>query len=217
MEAAKPKAVKPENPAYINIQSQLASTTASLQSLETARRDLKHRVTEYAKRLETTPAVEPNYLDLVRDRENSSQKHREITSRLMEAQVSAELEVQRKGERFSLINPPELPEKPDRPNRLAIQLLGALLAVAGGLAAGVLADNLDRRIYTADQLGRAMRSIPLAVIPYVPSEGELAALGRRRAVVGIAGLVVAAGCAAVLHLTWVPLDVLWYTIWRKLG
>ncbi|MDP2381543.1 MAG: Wzz/FepE/Etk N-terminal domain-containing protein [Nitrospirota bacterium] len=213
----KPLTVKPENPAYINIQSQLASTTASLQSLEKARVDLKRRLEEYAKRVETTPTIEPEYLDLLRDRENSVRKYQEITSRLMEAQVSGELEVQRKGERFSLINPPELPEKPDRPNRLAILLLGAFLAIAGGVGTGVVADNVDRTIYTSDQLGRAMGMAPLGVIPYLPSEDEVVQLGRRRAVVGLAGLGVVVVGAVVLHLTWMPLDVLWYTIMRKLG
>lgn len=214
---AQPSIVKPENPAYINIQSQLASTTASLQSQETARVDLKRRMAVYAKRVETTPTVEPEYLDLVRDRENSVRKHQEITSRLMEAQVSGELEVQRKGERFSLINPPELPEKPDRPNRLAILLLGAFLAIAGGVGTGVAADNLDRRIYTADQLRHVMRAVPLAVIPYLPTESELVALGRRRAAVSLAGLGVVLAGAVVLHMAWMPLDVLWYVIMRKLG
>ncbi|MDP1949333.1 MAG: Wzz/FepE/Etk N-terminal domain-containing protein [Nitrospirota bacterium] len=213
----KPLTVKPENPAYINIQSQLASTTASLQSLEKARVDLKQRMAEYAKRVETTPTIEPEYLDLQRDRENSVRKYQEITSRLMEAQVSGELEVQRKGERFSLINPPELPEKPDRPNRMAILLLGAFLALAGGVGTGVVADNVDRTIHTSDQLGRAMGMLPLGVIPYLPSEDEVTQLGRRRAVVGLAGLGVLVVGAVVLHLTWMPLDVLWYTIMRKLG
>lgn len=213
----KPSTVKPENPAYINIQSQLASTTASLQSLETARVDLKRRMEEYAKRLEATPTVEPEYLDLVRDRENSVHKYQEITSRLMEAQVSGELEVQRKGERFSLINPPELPEKPDRPNRPAILLLGAFLAVAGGVGTGVVADNVDRTIHTAEQFARAMGTLPLGVIPYLPSEDEVAQVGRRRAAFGFAGFSILVVAAVVLHLTWMPLDVLWYTIMRKLG
>ena len=209
--------VKPENPAYINIQSQLASTSASLQSMETARIDLRRRMAEYAKRLETTPTVEPEYLDLVRDRENSVHRYQEITSRLMEAQVSGELEMQRKGERFSLINPPELPEKPDRPNRIVVLLMGAFLAVVGGLGTGVIADNIDRTVHTAEQLARVMGSIPLGVIPYLPSEDEIASLGRRRAAVGLAGFGAVAIGAIVLHLTWMPLDVLWFTIVRKLG
>jgi succinoglycan biosynthesis transport protein ExoP len=209
--------VKPENPAYINIQSQLASTTASLQSLETARVDLNRRMAEYAKRLETTPTIEPEYQDLVRDRENSVRKYQEITSRLMEAQVSAELEVQRKGERFSLINPPELPEKPDRPNRLAIILLGTFLAIVGGIGGGVAADNLDPTIYTADQLGRIMRVVPLVTVPYLPLEEEVMKLGRRRAAVGLAGLGLVAVGMLVVHLAWIPLDVLWFMIIRKLS
>ena len=217
LRSAKPSSVKPENPAYINIQSQLASTTASLQALEAARVDLKRRMTEFAKRLELTSTIEPEYQDLVRDRENSVHKYQEITSRLMEAQVSAELEVQRKGERFSLINPPELPEKPDRPNRMAILLLGAVFAVTGGVGAGVARDNMDRTIHTPEQLGRAMRSIPLGVIPYLPTEDEMVAFGRRRAALGVAGLGVILMGAVVLHLTWMPLDVLFYTLWRKLS
>lgn len=216
-QASKPSPVKPENPAYINIQSQLASTTASLQALEAARVDLKHRMADFARRLEVTSTIEPEYQDLVRDRENSVRKYQEITSRLMEAQVSAELEVQRKGERFSLINPPELPEKPDRPNRLAILLLGVFLAIAGGIGSGVVADNLDGTIYTADQLGRIMRTVPLVTIPYLPLEEEVMKLGRRRAAVGLAGLGVVVVGVLVVHLAWMPLDVLWFTILRKLG
>lgn len=209
--------VKPENPAYINIESQLASTKASLDALEKTRADLKRRMEEYARRLEMTPAVEPDYMDLLRDRENSMRKHMEITSRLMEAQVSAELEVQRKGERFSLINPPQLPEKPERPNRLAIMLLGAFLAVGGGIGAGVVVDNADRTIHTSEQFGRVLKGVPLAVIPYLPSDQELASLGRRRLVVGFVSLGVGILGAVVLHLAWKPLDVLWYALWRKFG
>ncbi len=215
--AAASVTVKPENPAYINIESQLASTNASLASLESTRSNVKRRMAEYMKRLEVTPSIEPEYLDLVRDRENSAHKHQEITSRLMEAQVSAELEVQRKGERFSLINPPELPEKPERPNRLAILFLGAFLAVGGGIGAGVATDNLDRTIHTPEQFGRALQGLTLAVIPYLPSHDEMVSLGRRRKLLGFASLGVVVVGVVVLHLAWMPLDVLWYTIWRKLG
>jgi uncharacterized protein involved in exopolysaccharide biosynthesis len=209
--------INPENPAYINIDSQLASTKASLQAMETARSELKRRMAEYAKRLESTPTIEPEYLDLIRDRENSVRKHQEISSRMMEAQVSAELEVQRKGERFSLINPPELPEKPSHPNRPAILFLGALFAAFGGVGVGVAVDNLDGKVHTREQLARTMRSIPIVAVPYLPSESEVSALARRRVAVSLSALGVVAVVAIILHLTWRPLDVVWYTILRKLG
>lgn len=215
--AAVPVNLKPENPAYINIDSQLASTTASLQALEAARVELKRRMADYAKRLESTPTVEPEYLDLIRDRENSVRKHQEIASRMMEAQVSAELEVQRKGERFSLINPPELPEKPSQPNRPAILLLGAMFALFGGVGLGVVADNVDGKIYTRDQLSHAMRNVPIVAVPYLPSDREMAALSRRRVAVSLSALGAMVVVALILHLAWRPLDVVWYTILRKIG
>lgn len=129
---AKTPMQRPENPAYINIHAQLNSATSSLEALKASRAIVKQRVYDYAKRIERTPEIEPDYLALARDRDTSSQKYQEIRSRLLEAKVSEGLEVQRKGERFSLIDPPGLPENPEKPNRKAIALLGFILALAGG-------------------------------------------------------------------------------------
>jgi uncharacterized protein involved in exopolysaccharide biosynthesis len=208
---------KPENPAYINIQSQLASTTASLKSLQKTKISLKSRATEMAKRVERLPEVEPEYLDLLRDRENAVRKHQEITSRLMEAQVSEGLEVQRKGERFSLIDPADLPERPERPNRPVILVLAGFLAIVGGIGAGAAAEQLDETIRTAHQLAQVTGLAPLSLIPYLPTESDVARVVRRRRIAqwGGAGAIVSG--VALSHYLWLPLDVVWFTALRKLG
>src|SRR5467141_818184 len=94
--------LRPENPAYINLQAQLNSATSSLDALRATRTAVKLRLQDYADRLERTPEMEPDYLFLTRDRDTSGQKYQDIRSRLLEAKVSEGLEVQRKGERFSL-------------------------------------------------------------------------------------------------------------------
>ncbi|MDH5741274.1 MAG: Wzz/FepE/Etk N-terminal domain-containing protein, partial [Nitrospira sp.] len=134
---------RPENPAYINLQAQLNSALSSLDALRKTRLEVKRRLGEYATRLERSPGMEPEYLVLIRDRDTTAQKYQEIRSRLLEAKVAEGLEVQRKGERFSLIDPPSLPEKPFKPNRMAIVLLGFILAVGGGLGFGAVAESLD--------------------------------------------------------------------------
>lgn len=83
---------RPENPAYINIQAQLNSVNSSLQALKTSRTTVKQRLQDYAKRIERTPALEPDYLTLARDRDTSAQKYQDIRSRLLEAKVSEGLE-----------------------------------------------------------------------------------------------------------------------------
>jgi hypothetical protein len=174
-------------------------------------------VFDYAKRIERTPEIEPDYLALARDRDTSSQKYQDIRSRLLEAKVSEGLEVQRKGERFSLIDPPGLPETPEKPNRKAIALLGFILALAGGGGSAAVAEHLDRSIRDPQQMVRLTRAFPLAVIPYLPNKEDLTrALARRRLVRGVS-LATVALLLLVGHLFWTPLDVLWYAMLRKFG
>ncbi len=215
--APKPKSLKPENPAYINIDSQLASATASLQALKATRGGIKRRVEEYTRRLEKTPHVEPEYLDLVRDRDTSTHKYQEIRSRLFEAQVSEGLEVQRKGERFSLIDPPDLPQKPEKPNRPAIAILGLALAAAGGFGIGAAGESLDHSIRDADHLAQLTQAFPLAVIPYMRNETDQRRLNRRTRLLRWGGVSVIVAALTACHFLWTPLDVLWYAALRKFG
>ncbi|MBK7485960.1 MAG: lipopolysaccharide biosynthesis protein [Nitrospira sp.] len=208
---------RPENPAYINIQAQLNSVNSSLQALKTSRTTVKQRLQDYAKRIERTPVLEPDYLTLARDRDTSSQKYQEIRSRLLEAKVSEGLEVQRKGERFSLIDPPGLPESPEKPNRKAIVLLGFILALAGGAGAAALTEHLDHSIRTPEQLVRVSQAFPLAVIPYMPNRADLARALARRNRIRLTGLGTVALLLLICHLFWTPLDVVWYATLRRFG
>jgi uncharacterized protein involved in exopolysaccharide biosynthesis len=209
--------LRPENPAYINLQAQLNSATSSLDALRATRTVVKRRLQDYAARLERTPEMEPDYLFLTRDRDTSGQKYQDIRSRLLEAKVSEGLEVQRKGERFSLIDPPSLPEKPDKPNRLAIVLLGFILALAGGIGSGAAAESLDHSIRTPEQLAQLTQLSPLAVIPFMPNEEDLSRAVTRRRLLKGAGVGALVTILALLHLFVMPLDVLWFAALRRFG
>jgi succinoglycan biosynthesis transport protein ExoP len=208
---------RPENPAYIQIQAQLAAATSELEALRASHTEIKRKVRQYTDRLERTPQIEPDYLVLVRDRDNSEKKYHDIRHRLLEAQVSQGLEVQRKGERFSLIDPPDFPQKPEKPNRPAIVLLGLVLALAGGVGAGAAAENLDHSIRTPEMLRALTQAPPLAVIPYIANSEDRDRAARRRLLwrMGTAASVLL--LLALLHFLWMPLDVLWFSALRKLG
>jgi hypothetical protein len=208
---------RPENPAYINLQAQSNSAAFSLEALRKTRLDIKRRLQEYATRLEKGPEIEPEYLVLTRDRDTSGQKYQDIRSRLLEAKVAEGLEVQRKGERFSLIDPPSLPEKPSKPNRLAIVLLGFILAVGGGVGLGAAAESFDHSIRTPDQLAALTQHFPLAVIPFMPNEADVSHAKLRRRIVQSAGIGAFGTVLLLLHVFVVPLDVLWFATLRRLG
>jgi uncharacterized protein involved in exopolysaccharide biosynthesis len=207
----------PENPAYINVLTQRSAVASDLAALNAKRDELKAQVQRYAARVAATPALEREYLDLVRDRDNSVVKYHDIRSKLLEAQVSEGLEEQRKGEQFALIDPPLLPERPVKPNRPAIVVLGLVLAMMGGVGWGAAAENLDRSVRTPRAVERITQQPPLAVIPRLPSPGDAAGIRRRRVWWVVAGAVALIGVAGAIAAWWWPLDVLWYAARRKAG
>ena len=162
-----------------------------------------------------TPEVEREYLTLTRDYENSVRKYQDIKAKQLEAEVGQELEKERKGERFSLIDPPQLPEEPIKPNRPGIIILGFLLSIAGSFGYAVVTESMDSSVRGAKGITAVLEVPPLSVIPYMKnSEDSIRAQKTRK----IAVTVFASGLVLLLilaHFLWTPLDVLWFRGLRK--
>ena len=211
------RAVKPENPAYIALESQLRGAEKELQTLRAKRNDLKAKLASYEARIEQTPQVERVYLDLNRDHENSLRRYQELKAKQMEAEVAQELEKGSKGERFSLIDPPQYPEKPHSPNRPAILLLGLLLSIGGGLGYGAMLESLDQSVKSRKALLSLGVAPLLATIPYMVNDADRSQKRKTRTLVATSGLAALVVVVVLVHMLWMPLDVLWYSILRRLS
>jgi polysaccharide biosynthesis transport protein len=207
----------PDNPAYIEIQSQLASTKNQERALDAEQAKLRAQIASYHQDITTSPQIEQEYRDLTRDYENDQAKYREVRSKQMEAQLAQNLESERKGERFTLIEPPLPPEEPVSPNRPAILILGLALTIALAGGAVALLETLDATVRGRDDMSTAFDAPPLALVPHIVTEGETRA--HRRSLRLAAGGAAAAMVLAVLavHFFVQPLDVLWFVALRRLG
>jgi len=206
---------KPENPAYITIKSQLEGVKSEIAAVIAKSADLKAKQADFEKRLAQTPEVERVYLDMKRDYDNSVKRYQETKSKEMEAEIGQQLEKERKGERFSLIEPPALPEKPVRPNRPAIVILGFILSMAGGLGYAFVAESVDSSVRNVRSVTALLSAPPLSVIPYMKNSADLVQeerIKRIAIVTFVSALVIA---ALLVHLFWTPLDVLWFKGLRK--
>jgi hypothetical protein len=135
----------------------------------------------------------------------------------MEAQISQQLEVEKKGERFTLIDPPQEPLEPVSPNRIAILFLGMVLAIAGGFGSVALAEMLDSSINNEKTITSILGVAPLANIPYLESRAERKQYKQHRQML-IIGLLIAAALSIILfHFLFMPLDVFWYKLLRVAG
>ncbi|OAQ20536.1 GumC family protein [Thermosulfurimonas dismutans] len=206
---------RPDNPAYINLLTQIASIDVEIKSLEEERRRIKEKIEEYQRRLENTPLVEKEYNALLRDYENARLKYNELMNKLMEARIAQELEESQSGERFTIIDPAQLPEKPYKPKRLAIVLIGFVLALGAGVGCMALTEYLDHSIKSPEELQRLVQAPVLSVFPYIETEEERRARQRRRWLF-LFGMIVAAILAVLLfHFLVMPLDIFWIKLERK--
>lgn len=207
----------PDNPAYITLESQLQSAEASLQSLRSRRAQIQAKRSDYERRLAAMPQIERQYNELLREQENAAAKYQEIRAKQMEAQVGAQLEQEAKGERFSVVEPPQIPEEPISPNRPAIVILGLILALFGSFGITALREAMDSSLRGSRSVAAALGVAPLTTIPFIENRRERGERRRRQWLgLGLLVLVVVA-MLGLVHLFWAPLDVLWFRALRVLG
>ncbi len=80
--------IKPDNPAYITLKSQLDSVNTEIESLNYTRGRIQSKIEDLRNNLRQSPLVEKEYSDLIQDLDNTNLRYREVSAREMEAQIS---------------------------------------------------------------------------------------------------------------------------------
>lgn len=209
--------IEADNPAFIQLQAQLNVATIELSAFIKSRVEAKEKIEEFELRLLSSPQVEREYKDITRDYENATLKYREVNNKQLEAELASSLERESKGERFSLIEPPQVPEKPAKPNRSAIIFLGFVLAVGFGFGLVAVTESMNTAIRSPQELIRITSSVPLIVVPYINTMAEIA---KQKALIRKVVLAIMLGgviFVAIFHFVILPMDVLYFVVIRKLG
>src|SRR5690606_33988257 len=121
-----------------------------------------------------------------------------------------------KGERFTLIEPPLVPQQPVSPPRAAIVVLGLILALSVGSGVALLLEAVDTTVRGRRDIDALLPVAPLAVLPWIdtPAERVRRETFKRYSLIGAAVSVVTV--VALAHLLYRPLDVIWAVAWRRL-
>ena len=207
---------RPENPAYITLQAQLQAVESETKSVTQQRQKLLADIQELEANMIKAPQVEREYRALTRDYENAVAQYQETRAKQSRAESAQVLESEQKGERFTLIDPPPLPEEPVSPNRPAILALGFVLSLGSGLGFAFLADAISGAVRGARHVQRMLGAAPLAVIPYeaIMTDEKRKTFQKRSVLVGLFAIIAA---LLLLHFFVTPLDVLWYSLLNKFG
>jgi uncharacterized protein involved in exopolysaccharide biosynthesis len=208
----------PDNPIYIQLQSQLGDVTSQLQGMGSQTAGLEANVDALQKQITETPAVGAQAASLQAQYDAAAKRYQDFRDKEVDAQVAQTMEQQSKGETFSVIQAPELPDVPVKPNRKLILAAGVMLAGLLGVTTMVLLELLDSRVYEPRGLMMAFGGdAPLASVPYISTRKER---NKGRARIFLVLLVIAAIIGVALYLVdtlVMPLDVLFAAFLQRIN
>lgn len=200
----------------LRIETLITTAKGRLKSLDSQRKPMRTTIAKYEKQIIRTPQVELGLSSLLRDHSSAKDKYEEIQAKQLSAQIAENLEGENKSERFTLIDPPLLADKPIKPNRIKIILIGIFMAFAAAGGIAMLLELLNQRIRGKGALAAVIGESPLVEIPYITTSGEH--LQRKtlikRVVVGSMFFIIA--LLLVVHFAYIELDLLFYKILGRL-
>jgi succinoglycan biosynthesis transport protein ExoP len=206
-----------DNPVYIQVKGELDALAVERDRSVKRRDELQAKFDDYEHRMAKSPEVEREFHTMSRELETAQLEYKLILAKQTEAQVSENLESERKGERFTMIEPPQMPEKPISPNRVLIVVMGLLLSLGLGVGAAAAHESIDASVRGPTDIRQLLQVPALASIPVIVTTEDRA---RRKKMIRYSwgGTVVAMILIVVtFHLFVRPLDVVWLSVLRRFG
>lgn len=170
----------PDNPAYIQREVQLRAVNVDLNAAITRRDQLRARLEDLERRLQTSPEVEREYNSLNRGYEQLLEQFSETQTKLHEAEMALNLEQDAAAERFTVLEQPAIASRPAKPNRIAVLLLTMAVAFALGTAGVALAERSDTTVRSPNDVTAFLEIPPLVAIPYMANPLDVRRRARRR-------------------------------------
>lgn len=172
-----------------------------MKRLQQQQAQLEAQINRYQSKMDATPLREQQLADLSRDYANSKDHYQSLMDKSFAADMAMDLERKQKAERFTILDPARIPEKPVKPNRLL--LIAILLPVCFLLPAGAVigVDRFHGTINSERELRSLLRDAPalLCRVPFIETP-EYASGQRRLARISVMGIL--ACCVVVAAVVW---------------
>ena len=156
----------PKSAPLLELESQLQANRAEIVNRQSEIKELQGKIYEYQGRLNRAPVMEQQFTDLTRDYEQSKANYDSLLSKKNQSEMSTNLEKTQQGEHFRMLDPPNLPSKPYKPNRLQLCAYGLIVGLMLGGITTVGSEMIGGKVYTQRQIKKL---VPFEVIAEITS------------------------------------------------
>jgi len=187
-----PAGERATNPAYVTLRGDLDKLEISVASARQEVQRFEKLAAGLYETLRSTARVGREYNELSADHQNARALYTDLVHKYSAACISQGMEEEQLGETFRVVEAPFRPEKPIRPNRLAIVVVGMILGAGLAFGCASLVDFSDKSIRDVVGLEQAGGAPVLAVIPRIVTDRDRAGI-RKNAVLACVGISMGLG------------------------
>jgi polysaccharide chain length determinant protein (PEP-CTERM system associated) len=169
--------IEPMDPATERLLTQYHEQyTAALLEAERLRgeeKKLKEEILIYQGRIEDTPKLEQELTLLNRDYDLLKSTYQSLKDKRIQSQMAETFEKKHViGGQFKILDPAVFPEKPVRPDRNRILMIGAIIGLLAGLGLAWFRESLDESFHSEEELEADLGLPILANLPNLKEERE---------------------------------------------
>jgi polysaccharide chain length determinant protein (PEP-CTERM system associated) len=199
------------------IKQKIASSNRQLALLGQQLGKTNNEIRELEEKVLTIPDVERGLLTLNRDYKSVKGQYDQVLNNTMQAQMAESLEQGRKAERFSILEPPQLPDQPHSPDRKQLMAAGIGASVSIPIAIVLLLGFLDKSVRGAVAVEAVTGNAPLVVIPLITTKEEIRKKRNRTFLIIVCITLAVIAAVGLIHFYVKPLDMLLYKLMFKFG
>jgi len=182
------------------IQSQLNTLEVEIAKHKEESQRLTKQVAVFQSKLSAIPVREQEITQLVRDYEISKSHYAQLLGQQLSAETATQLEIRQKGEKFEVLDPGQVAERPSRPNRTLINGAGVGAGLILGILLAVGSELLGISITSPEDLSAAVGVPVLEVIPLILTRVDRRRRTRRRLITSAsAAMAVLAVCMILFY------------------
>jgi polysaccharide biosynthesis transport protein len=155
------------------IEAQLAKLNQEIDEQTKLQGPLQQQIDFHVSKLERVPIFEQQIASLMRDYDSLRAHYQSLLDKKLSAQMAAELEARQKGERFMILDPAPVPDRPFGPNRVMISLAGLVVGLLGGIGLAVTIEMMDQSVRSEHEATQLLGVPVLASIPLIYTEAQI--------------------------------------------
>jgi len=190
------RSVAADSPIAIQLQAQLNATDTQIGALQTRSTELRARMNQLEERLSLAPQVEREYQTVTRDLASARAKYEELVKRRMDSEVSEAAIAGGRADKFRVVQAPSVPAVPAKPKRLALLMIGWVLACVIAVSITVAMEAMDQTVRGSRDVRDILGVTPLASVPLIAN--TLAVDARKRRLLRLSVCAAAGVIAAYL-------------------